>query len=175
MAKARDKNPGEFQQIALLTLAMTGGGLMVLYLVLWFFMVPSVRADVETAAQDYSKLAKLLSSDEMQQMRAEAAAQKESGVEERSLQFIIGEALESNAIESERIGQPKDKQGFQEVVVNLKPGSMRQILRFVVTVDDTKKTIKPHSIDLNRGRAREGEEAKYSAKVTFRDYSPQKK
>ena len=87
-----EETSSEPQQIIILTLAMTAGGFLLLYLFLQFYLIPGLRQEIGVQGDDYSKLVTALESSEMKQLRHEAKLQDEND-QQQSLGEIIVEKI----------------------------------------------------------------------------------
>ncbi|MCZ6793469.1 MAG: hypothetical protein O7J95_07640 [Planctomycetota bacterium] len=168
---AKQDNSSELTQIVLLTLAMTGGGLLLLFLVLHFFMVPGVRAEVSSEAKRYEDLVRLLQSDEMNVLRRDVERRKGSEGEKQPLLTVVSRHRQANGIRSSDMPAKIDpRSGSETRRFDLEPCGMDQIFRFVIGVSEAKRTIELEKLDIRASRSR-SEEQLYTANVTFVDYA----
>jgi len=171
MPAARTKDaPSELFQTVLLTLAMTGGGLMLFFLVVQFYMVPSVRQKVDTEIATYAGLTKVLDSDDMHRLRAQWEAAQAEGAKDLSLQQIIMDKLEVAGVTHTSLPQPRDRDGAEVRSIRLQPANLGAILRYVVGVTQAKKTVKAVSVKLQRSRGG----GDFDATIEFIDHAPPK-
>ena len=178
MAKSDAGKNGEWIQILILTLAMTGGGFLLLFLVLSLFILPGKQADVDAEMRRYDKLASLLEGPEIAQLRAEHELQESKG-DTRQLPLILSEELQALGLESgNRVRTGRKVVGSlirdsQKIV--LKTASMDRILRYVVRVTGAKKTIRLERMRLNRKRSRNSDDTanEWDATLDFVDFLPQ--
>lgn len=176
MARAGNESASnELLQIVLLTLAMTGGGLLVLFLVLHFWMVPRKRDEAEMAKRAYAQLGTLLTSDELRTLKAQAQAREAAGEENRAQQDIIELAIAPHGLKQSRLGLPRDlpQEKAQLQSVTLDPAPLSNILRFLVAVKQAKRSIEIDKISFSQpGSGRNRESGTYSATIDFIDYLP---
>jgi hypothetical protein len=176
MAKGKPRSkeqPGELLQIGVLTLAMTGGGFFLLYLVLTLFMVPAAQDNSHSAQKEYENVSKLLTGSRAKQLRQDAREQ--AGAENaRSLEEIIAEKRRAYGIDSQRLTSVTHRDNLNGRQLTTAPAPLRQLLSFVVDVREAKKTIQVQSLKLNRPpRSRDStDDDIWSATVVFLDYEP---
>ena len=92
MANSNGDKSGEWTQIIILALAMTGGGFLVLYLVLQLFVLPGALSDVKKEIEDYRTLTKKLGDPEVKRLRWENEFKKEK--DDKTLPLVMTEELE---------------------------------------------------------------------------------
>ena len=176
MARAGNESASnELIQIVLLTLAMTGGGLLVLFLVLHFWMVPRKRDEADGAKRAYAQLSTLLTSDELRTLKAQAKAREAAGEENRAQQDIIELNLEPNGLSQTRIPAPRDlpQEKAQLQSVTLNPAPLSSIFQFIVAVKRAKRSIEVDKISFSQpGSGRNRQSGTYSATIDFIDYLP---
>lgn len=164
----------ELAQIVLLTLAMTGGGLLLLFLVIHFIMARNLGNEVSVEAKNYEALVKLLSSDDMNRLRQEAEKQKSVKSQKKSLMDIITQKRDEGGLRFNRLAPPKfdDKLGTETRTIGLESSRMDRIFRFTVGVRDAKKTIEVEKLEMQAPRRSRGQdELLFTATVVFVDYS----
>lgn len=165
------ESSSELFQTVLLTLAMVGAGLMGLLLVLEYYMLPDVEASVEKEKREYEQLTRLLDSDEMHRLRAQAEAAEEEGQANLSLQGLILDSQDATGVRQENISAPRFREGAEVRRVRLQPANLGQIFRFVVGVKGGKKTVEVVEADFRQNR-RAAERGVYEATIEFVDYAP---
>jgi hypothetical protein len=171
----------EWLQIVILTLLMTGGGFLILFLVLQLFLIPGLRSGVEAEQRGYKQLVELLDKRETKLARQRARQQKEIEGEAKTLASVTSEKLQAAGVELERRDPgrlPREVGGMtQETAkVSLKPATMRAILTYAVSVVDAKKSIKIDRLHLTRqkrgSRGGEAAENRWNAEIDFVEYTP---
>ena len=172
---AREKStkgdkPGELVQIVILTLGMTGGGFLLLYLAMVLFMIPSATTAAADAERRNGDLTKLLLKQDIKELRRESKIQAEAG-EQKGLEEIIPDMLKRWGVDRDRL-VPATREGQKGWNVTTRPAPMRSLLSFVVAVREAKKTVQVESLKVTRGRRRGAGEAEDSwvADVVFLDY-----
>jgi hypothetical protein len=176
MARSDAKDSGEKLQIAILTLAMTGAGFALVTLIFVLFINPSASDRAARAAGDYAKLHKLLTSQEMQELRA--TAKRSAGQDNtKTLTDIVVETLSTYGLEYKSIKPAVTKSikpGLDEVrqSLGLQPASLVAILQYVATVESAKRTFQTLSLDLTHSKKKRSapEDELWVANVEFRDY-----
>ena len=180
MAKAQaSDNTSEILQIVILTLGMTAAGFLILWLVLKFYMIPKVERQVRTERGDYTKLVKLLDSEEMKLLQQQAKEQAEAN-QDRRLGEIMVDELESYGLEHERLPRATERpvgnitKISRQVVT--KPAPLVKLLQYAMSVQDANKTIKIERLKIDRarkGRSRSGSdepEDSWVADIEFVDF-----
>lgn len=174
-ARAAHDPKAELMQIVLLTLCMTGGGLMLFFLVMNFYLLPSRASEAETAAKQYEALSKFLLSSEMQDLRAQARDQAEARQQKQSLTEIIDERRQAFGVEfSSNRTRSAGTTKAEIRLVDLKPTDLARILQFVVAVADARNTIAVEKLTLtpSRGSTLGGDDKSWTANITFVDFAP---
>ena len=161
----------ELMQIVFLTLAMTGGTLMLLFLMLHFFLLPGKHAEVVRAQDDYTKLAILLRWGKMKDLRLEEKNRLTAGEQDKDLNEIITDRATVNGVLFESQGRAKvdARTGIESRNVKLQPAGMQAIFRFIVEVREAKKTVRVETFNLQPTR---GATEMFKADITFIDYAP---
>jgi len=168
----------ELLQIVILTLAMTSGGFCLLYLGLKVFMIPRVAQKVETEARDYEKLAALLSSQELIELRANAKEQAETDQQDSLPVIIDREVAAKNLDVLSRVpGPPRISGNIIEEKHTRKLGAapMRDVLEFVARVRNSKKSVRVEAFDMQRARTgRGGDEVEdsWTSSIDFVEFKP---
>jgi hypothetical protein len=171
---------GEFLQIIILTLAMTGGGFGLLYLGLKFWMIPKVAQRVKNEDGDYEKLTKLLASQEMIDLRENAKEQEETNRAD-SLAAIIDEEikLKNLSLTSRVQGRPSPKGNIigQSQTLKIDVAPMRDIVEFVARVRHAKKSVRIETFNMKRAtRSRNAAvEDAWTATVQIVEFKPKPK
>jgi len=176
MTRSDDKNSGEKLQIAILTLAMTAGGFALVTLIFLLFMNPRAGVRAEEAEKDYKELAQLLSSQKMQELRA--TAKRSAGQDDTQLRDVAADTLKKYTglkYKSVKTVTPKSIKPGLDVVrqpFDLKPAPLVEILQYVATVENEKKTFQVLSLNLTRAKkTRSGPDGNlWGATGEFRDY-----
>lgn len=170
MSNKGDK-PGELLQIVILTLGMTGGGFLLLYLVMVLFMIPSATTAAENAEARNAELTKELLKQDIKELRRDSKIQEEAG-EQKGLEEIIPDMLGRWGVERDRL-VPASREGQTGWNVTTKPAPLRSLLSFAVAVREAKKTVQVESLKVSRGRRRGGAggpEDAWVADIVFLDY-----
>ena len=85
------------------------------------------------------------------------------------------EALQRHQLDTANFQQPRtktSKSGLEEVSqrIDVKPARMANILQFVATVKDARKTIQVETFSINRDPKAKGDDDSWTATVDFVDY-----
>ena len=181
MARKAGKESNEKLQIAILTLAMTGGGFALLTMVLAFYLNPAAGEVTAAAQKEYKELVKLLESPDMKNLRAQAKL-SEGQEGKRDLRQVISEAMSSRQLQQGNFPAAKiteGKGGMQKVEqsIDLKSAKLLQIFQFLGDVLDAKKTIRAESLTLTRERRsqQDSEGDSWGSTLRFVDYVQQQK
>lgn len=166
------EKPGEILQIAMLTLAMTGGGFLLLFLMLSLVLIPSVQEDVAAAKDDYSSLTTQLQSAVAKDLRSGARRKKETGDDRQSLGEIVDQKLKVFGVSEDRrrAGGRGDR---TELTLTTLHAPLNQLLSFVTSVREAKKTVQVQNVKIRRkarSRSQEGPEDAWTLEVVFLDY-----
>ena len=183
-----EETSSEPQQIIILTLAMTAGGFLLLYLFLQFYLIPGLRQEIGVQGDDYSKLVTALESSEMKQLRHEAKLQDEND-QQQSLGEIIVEKIGIYGLKRSKQAPKRpplrtSRGGGREAVelqaegvsIKLENAPLDKIIRFVASVQEAKNSIRVENFEVRRAtRTRSGTaEDSWTADVDLADYATRK-
>jgi hypothetical protein len=156
--QSKTKVGGEILQIAILTSFMTGGILALTTAFLYFYLIPSAKAELNDQLDDYSKLVALLdrknTKDNLWSLRAtvrEATKNQTS----KSLRASIEDELQGlqytslPPASSKKIGNTIQEQQ----TITLKEAPLNDVLKFIARVKQQNPNI--HVGYINRARGRE--------------------
>jgi hypothetical protein len=174
----KGESSSEILQISILTLAMTGGGFFLLWLVLRLWLIPSVGGEVGSEKRQYEDLVKLLDDPKTKELRDKVRGQ-EGEAEERSVDRIITEELAAQSLEYSSLNPDKKESATlveESWTLKIKPAQMHKVLQFVARVRGAKKSVRVASFNLNRVRAgRDATSAdSWTADVEFVEFRPKK-
>lgn len=178
MPRTTSKDASEKLQITILTFAMTGGGFALLTLLLIFWLNPSAEQKALGLEAAYKNLKELLLKQEMRDLRANAKM-SEGQENNRPIGEIVLETLQKYQLEYPTFPQARTKvakSGLEEVTqrIDVKPARMANILQFVATVKDARKTIQVETFSINRDTKAKGDDDSWTATVDFVDYVTKK-
>jgi type II secretory pathway component PulM len=180
MARAGSKDStGDKFQIISMTLAMTGGGFLLLTLLFALWWNPGARSDVEALKKDYVKLTDLLKNPDNKRLLREWKISEAQPTSTQSLREIISAGLNSYQLEgSFPKAKVTDQKGIEKVEqsIELKPAPLKSIFQFLGFVKDQKKSIQVEDLGVNRlQRGKDVDADSWTASFSFVDYVPKGK
>lgn len=175
MSKAEERDSTEKLQITILTLAMTGGGFGILTLLFTFFLNPGLAEEATALRAEYDALTKLLQSQEMRELRANAKRQE--GQDPKAIGEVVLDGLTRYGLEYPNFPSPQTKTlkaGLEEVTqkIDVKPASLLKILQFVAYVKEFRQTIRVESLTIARDtKVKDPDADSWTGSIQFVDYS----
>ena len=173
-----EESNSEPQQIIILTLAMTAGGFLLLYLVLQYWLIPDLQVKVGQERAIYRKLAKELDSEEMKQMRHQAKQRDESD-QQQSLGEIVVDKISVYGLELSKQTPKRPRDIGDNLIeegqnIQLLSAPLDKILRFTAAVQDAKSSVRVENFEVRRAsRSRTGEaDNLWLAELDLVDYRP---
>jgi type II secretory pathway component PulM len=178
MPRATSKDSSEKLQIIILTFAMTGGAFALVTLLLVFWFNPSAEQRAQALEAEYKDLTQLLLKQEMRDLRANAKM-SEGQENNRPIGEIVMDSLQKFELEPRTFPQARtktSKSGLEEVTqkIDVKPARLANLLQFVASVKDARKTIQVETISINRDTRAKGDDDSWTATVDFVDYVTKK-
>lgn len=174
MAKKEAHAANEKLQIAVLTLAMTAGGFLLVTLGLVYYLNPQAKAEADRTEQSYKKMTELFVGNELKELRRQAKI-AESKDNAKGLREIVSEAGDQNGIKfpnfQNAVTKPI-KPGLDSVTqtITTAPASLQSLLYFIVDVKEAKKTIQVQDARFNRDPRSKSEDNLWTVTVEFIDY-----
>ena len=171
-----EESRSEPQQIAILTLAMTAAGFLLLYLMLQYYLIPNLKSQVGQERALYKKLVKELDSEEMKQLRHQARLQDENDHLQSLGEIVVDKvAIYGLELSKQTPKRPRDiganlvEEGQN---IQLLSAPLDKILRFAAAVQEAKNSVHIESFEVRRAsRSRTGEaENAWLAELDLVDY-----
>ena len=171
-----EESRSEPQQIAILTLAMTAAGFLLLYLMLQYYLIPNLKSQVGQERALYKRLVKELDSEEMKQLRHQARLQDEND-QLQSLGEIVVDKIAIYGLELSKQTPKRPRDIGANLVeegqnIQLLSAPLDKILRFAAAVQEAKNSVRIESFEVrraSRSRTREAENA-WLAELDLVDY-----
>ena len=171
-----EESRSEPQEIAILTLAMTGAGFLLVYLFLQYYFIPKVQGQVGQQVSLYKALVKELDSEEMKQLRHQAMLQDENDQQQDLGQIVVEKvSLYGLELSKQTPKRPRDigKNLIEEGQnIQLESAPLDKIIRFAAAVQEAKNSVRIESFEVRRAsRSRTAEaENSWLAELDLVDY-----
>ena len=171
-----EESRSEPQQIVILTLAMTGAGVLLVYLFLQYYYIPKVQGQVGQQVALYKALVKELDSEEMKQLRHQAKQQDKDDQQQDLGQIVVDMVAEKGLkLSKQTPKRPRDigKNLIEEGQnIQLESAPLGRIIQFAAAVQAAKNSVHIESFEVRRAsRSRTAEaEDSWLAELDLVDY-----
>ncbi|HZN58920.1 MAG TPA: hypothetical protein VFD71_12645 [Planctomycetota bacterium] len=174
MAKTAAKENSETLQLVILTFAMTGGLFALLTGVLVLFLNVGAAEEAQQAEKSLGDLQTFLLSPEMRDLRVNAEKAKSQGAT-NTLGEIVQESMSQASLSCPNFPAitPKNlRPGLDEhrIKLTLNPAPLQQLIQFVGTVPEARRTIQVDSVSFKRDTRNKTEDDSWVCTVEFVEF-----